>query len=97
MHHLNTFSKALSPLSMFSSPEGSITPCNVLVRGQNVDKPGHRLAIHIGMSKLPLLCNYFHSVMVKFVWSKGNQQSDLGNFTMPILLFTAKNGCKRVI
>ena len=53
--------------------------------------------MQLGMSKLPLLCNYFQDVMAKFVWSKGNQQSDLGYLTMPILLFTAKNGCKRVI
>ena len=55
------------------------------------------IASWLGMSKLPLLCNYFHKVMAKFVWSKGNQQSDLGYLTVPILVFTAKNGCKRVI
>ena len=44
------------------------------------------------MSKLPLLCKYFHNVVAGFVWSKGNQQSDLGYLTKPILLFTAKMG-----
>ena len=53
-----------------------------------------RWAVHLwytiywlGMSQLRLLCNHLHNVRLKFIWIKGNQQSDLGN--LPILLFTA--------
>ena len=57
------------------------------------------ITLLLGMSKLPSLCNYFHNVMAKFVWSKGDQQSDLGYLEniLPIGLFTAQNACKRVI
>ena len=65
---------------------------------RHVNSVGHKAVtpIHqadnrfqLGMSKLPYFCNYLHNVRPKFVWSKDNQTSNLSNFTMPILLFTA--------
>ena len=53
--------------------------------------------LQLGVSNLPLWCNCFHSMRTKFVLSKGNQQSDMGNLYMPILLLTARNGCKRLL